>query len=73
MWYCCESGQIQCATGSALNARTTTSIVGASSDAVAVLIIGFVMILSFFLGRYLAIKEILLDVRLAHGSSLKHA
>jgi hypothetical protein len=35
---------------------------GASSDAVAVLIIGFVMILFFFfLGRYLAIKGILLD------------
>jgi hypothetical protein len=34
---------------------------GASSDAVGVLIIGFVIILFFFLGRYLAIKEILLD------------
>jgi fucose 4-O-acetylase-like acetyltransferase len=34
---------------------------GASSDAVAVLIIGFIMILFFFLGGYLAIKEILLE------------
>jgi hypothetical protein len=33
---------------------------GVSSDAVAVLIIGFVMILSFFLGPHLAIKKFFL-------------
>ncbi len=62
MRYCCESGHTQRAAGSVLNARTKTSMVDASSDAVAaVLIIGVTMILSFlFLDPYLGIKRFFL-------------
>jgi hypothetical protein len=46
---CCESGQTQRAAGSSQLARTKTSMIDASSDAVAaVLIIGVIIILSFF-------------------------